>query len=82
MTTVKDDVRRFIQQDLRRDVGGVGDGDSLLEAGVIDSLAMLRLVTFLEASYGVQVADDDLMPEHFDSLDAIAAYVASHAARS
>ena len=53
-----------------------GDGDSLLEAGVIDSMVMVDLITYLERTYGITVDEDDMVPENFDSIDAIAAYVA------
>lgn len=51
------------------------DGDSLLEAGVIDSMAMVDLIAHLEQTYGITVEEDDMVPENFDSIDAIAAYV-------
>jgi len=51
------------------------DGESLLEAGVIDSMTMLDLITFLETKYGVAVDEDDMIPENFDTVDAIVSYV-------
>jgi len=50
-------------------------GDSLLEKGVIDSMAMIELTTFIGESFGIEVADEDLMPENFDSLMAISGYI-------
>lgn len=49
--------------------------DSLLEKGVIDSMAMLELTAFIGESFGIEVADEDLMPENFDSLSAISTYI-------
>ena len=53
------------------------DDDSLLEAGVIDSMTMIDLIAFLEGEFGIAVDDDDMTPENFDSVNAIAAYVQS-----
>ncbi len=53
----------------------LGEHDSLLEKGVIDSVAMMELIDFLEETYGIDIPDDDLMPDNFDTLAAIVAYV-------
>ena len=56
------------------------DEDSLLERGIIDSVAMVDLIAFLEKTYGITISDDDMTPENFDSVDAIARYVAARKA--
>lgn len=53
----------------------IPEGASLLTSGVIDSLAMVQLVTALESAYGIAILEDELVPEHFDSVRAIAAFV-------
>lgn len=50
--------------------------DSFLARGILDSTGVLELVTFVESSFGVQVADEELVPANFDSLEALAAFVA------
>ncbi|ALA59779.1 acyl carrier protein [Nitrospira moscoviensis] len=42
--------------------------DDLLESGIIDSLGILDLVSFLEQEFGIIVADDELIPDHFQSV--------------
>ena len=54
---------------------GISDSASLLESGVLDSLAMVDLVAALESRFGVVVPEAELVPEHFDSLAAIVALV-------
>jgi len=49
--------------------------DSLLEKGIIDSIAMLEIISFIEKEYRIKVDEDDMMPENFDSLNAIENYV-------
>ena len=53
----------------------VGDDGSLLEAGVLDSLAMMELIEQIEARHGIRVTEDEMTPEHFDSVRAIEAFV-------
>jgi acyl carrier protein len=48
---------------------------SLLEGGILDSLSLVRLVVFLEETFQVTVGEADLIPENFDTVDAICAYL-------
>ncbi|MFN8103697.1 MAG: acyl carrier protein [Acidimicrobiia bacterium] len=56
-------------------VADIGDDDHLLEQGLVDSLHLVELVSGLEERAGVEVEADDLVPENFESLTAIAAFV-------
>ena len=55
---------------------GFGSDDSFLEHGIIDSTGILELVSHLEETYGIEVADEELNPDNFDSINKIAAYLA------
>ncbi|MGQ9872611.1 acyl carrier protein [Leptodesmis sp.] len=51
------------------------DSDSFLENGVIDSMNVIELVLFLEQQFGIQVADHEIVPDHFDSIEKLADFV-------
>ena len=70
-------VRRFIGENfLFRDDGDAITHDaSLLDAGIIDSTGVLELVCFLETTFGIEVQDDEMLPENLDSIHAISNYV-------
>lgn len=51
------------------------DSSQLLEEGVLDSLGVLELVNFLQDEHGIPIEDEELVPENFASIDAIAAFV-------
>ena len=72
---VRSDIRGFLGKELGRDLGNVSDADSMLEAGILDSLGVLELVGFIERQYAVKVTEDEMMPENFDTIDAIVAFV-------
>ncbi len=55
--------------------GDVEDDASLLDEGVLDSTGALELVFFLEKHFGLDVNDDEVAPENFDSINALVAYV-------
>lgn len=70
-------VNDYITRELVEEVAllPLGDATSLLETGILHSLSMLRLAVFLRERFGVTVEDADLIPENFDSVDAICAYL-------
>lgn len=47
------------------------ENQSLLETGIIDSLSLLRLVSFIEERFQVRLSDEELTPENFENLHAI-----------
>ncbi len=51
------------------------DDESLLGSGVVDSTGVLELVEFVEADLDVSVADEETVPENFDTIANIAAFV-------
>jgi len=51
------------------------DAVRLLEAGIIDSLGVLELVGFLEKSFAIRIADEELTPENFGSIDSISLFI-------
>ena len=54
---------------------GVKNSDPLLDSGIIDSLGILDLVTYIEREFGVHVSDEELLPENFQTVDALALFV-------
>jgi acyl carrier protein len=75
---MNDQIRAFLKQSgASANAGHFDDRSSLLGLGIIDSVAMVDLIAFLERSFGISVSDDDMTPENFDSIDAIASFVAS-----
>ena len=53
------------------------DDASLLRQGIIDSTGVLDLLMFVEDTFGLTVADEDVTPDNFDSVDCLARYIES-----
>ena len=49
--------------------------DNILESGIVDSLGILDLVSFLEQEFVIVVADDELIPENFQSVARLTRFV-------
>ncbi len=54
---------------------GITEDTKLFEEGIVDSTGILEIVAFIEEQYAVGVADDELVPENFETVRAIACYV-------
>lgn len=51
--------------------------EDLLSNGIIDSLGILRLVSFIEDQFGIQVPDEGVVYENFHSVHVLANYLAT-----
>jgi acyl carrier protein len=74
---IQEKVRAFIEDNFlfRSDSETLAAEASLLDAGLIDSTGILELVAFLEQTFGITVADAEIVPANLDSIASIAAYV-------
>jgi len=71
------EIRNFIVENfLYGQDDGFGDEVSFLEKGIIDSTGVLELVTFVEDKFAITVEDEELIPDNFDSLVKLSAFVA------
>jgi acyl carrier protein len=77
MSTPEEIVRTHIAKDILFNNKGYpyADDASFLENGIIDSMNVMELIMFVEESFGLEVADEDIVPDNFDSVTRIGAYV-------
>jgi acyl carrier protein len=47
----------------------------LLEEKILDSLGMLELISFVEETFSIEVPDEDIIPDHFGTIEKLARYV-------
>jgi acyl carrier protein len=69
---VSDLIRRLFPLARKRELG---PQESLFASGILDSLGVLELVAALEEEFGITIGDDDLVPDNFQSVDRLAAFV-------
>jgi len=76
MVPPEEQIRSYIVENfLLGDEGELTASDSLLESGVLDSTGVLELVGFIEETFGVEVSNEDLVPENLDSINNVASFV-------
>ena len=69
-------IRQFIIDNfLFEDTDTLREDTSFLETGVLDSTGVLEMVSFIEESFGITVADEDLIPENLDSIGGVGRYI-------
>jgi acyl carrier protein len=80
---MKDDVKKTLKDYILREFLPGESPDNLLystqliTSGVLDSLATLKLVAFLEETYGITVQPHELESDNLDTIDRIADFVGS-----
>jgi len=57
------------------DPGAVTNSASLMELGIVDSTGLLEVFEWLRDEFSIEVADAEMVPDNFDSIASIAAYV-------
>ena len=77
MATPEEIIRTHIAKDILFNKKGYPypDDASFLENGIIDSMNVMELIMFVEENFGLEVADEDIVPDNFDSVAKIAAYI-------
>lgn len=77
LTNNKELIRQFLIEKLGRakKINHVADHDNLIANGMIDSMGILQLVSYIEARFAVKVRDEDIIPDNFESVDVISSYI-------
>jgi acyl carrier protein len=70
-------LEQFLLSEIAVDLGkkSLAPDDDLLEQGIIDSMGIMKLITFMEETFGIGIEDDDIIPENFQSLASMVAFV-------
>jgi acyl carrier protein len=76
---IRDAVRVFILEDalVGEDPANLTDDLPLRTSGIIDSMGVIRLTSFLEDRFGIRVDAHETGVENTDTVNAIVAFVAS-----
>ncbi len=70
-------VRKFIIENFLfgSSENGLEDSDSFLEKGIIDSTGILELIAYLEEKYGIEIKDEEIVPENLDCIKSIVNFI-------
>jgi len=77
---IKDKTRTFIREKTKQP--DLADGEDYFQKGFVNSLFAMQLVLFVEKEFQMQVGDEDLTIENFNSINAICSLVERKQARA
>jgi acyl carrier protein len=77
MLNIEEKIRNFMVVNfvLSEKLDELNFDESFLENGIIDSTGILELVFFVEDQFGIQIDTSEVLPENFDSINCLAAYI-------
>lgn len=71
MSEIATKVRSFLATDLGLDISNVTNDTPLFTSGMIDSFALIELLSYLEGEFKCKIDISDLGIDNLDTLDAI-----------
>ena len=74
---VQEELMQFILRELASDraESSLAPDQDLISLGLIDSHAVVQLAAFVSERFGVEIEDEDLVPENFESVDTLSQLV-------
>ncbi|HSO88365.1 MAG TPA: acyl carrier protein [Draconibacterium sp.] len=70
-----DKIRNFISEITFTDIDKLKEDTLLFEEGIFDSLGFLSLISYLNEEYDIEVENDELSEENFETIKAVAAFI-------
>jgi acyl carrier protein len=77
IVTIEERIRQFVAENMLFSGNGFAlpDSASFLENGIADSTSVLELIMFVEDDFDLVVDDAEIVPDNFDSVAGLAAYI-------
>lgn len=75
LETIKEETSAFIKENTFVDKSKLKDDTFIFRDGYFDSMGFVTLISFLEDKFGIQITEDDLVEENFESINAISSFV-------
>lgn len=74
---IEETLKTHIMDELLFDQSNIrlSNDDELLEKKIIDSMALVRLISFIEEEYEIEVADEELLLENFKTINHIKKFI-------
>jgi acyl carrier protein len=70
---LKEKIEQFILTEVNSDIGltHLGEDDALIDSGIIDSLGILKILSFLDEEFGLDLSSEVIRPEKFATIKSI-----------
>lgn len=73
----EEEIRNYIIKEFQQNVNlsKFRDEDDLLDGSILDSFAILQIMTHLEEIYGIEIGNDEIVAENIGSIRKLADFV-------
>ena len=68
---IKNILKKFISETSFASIEKIKDDTMIFREGIFDSMGLMSLITYLEDNFKIQIQDNDLIEENFESINAI-----------
>lgn len=77
MDSVREEIRHYVLSEFLpgEKPSNLHDDTPLRTSGIIDSLGMLRMVSFIEQRFGIEIEAYEASVENFDRVEDITAFI-------
>jgi acyl carrier protein len=73
---IQEQIRSYIVDNILYGDGRRFENDTPFhEGGILDSTGFLEIITVVEKTFDIKVADDEVVPENFDTLRKLSSFV-------
>lgn len=72
---IQEKLTSFIKENTFKETNNLSDSSMLFKDGYFDSMGFALLIDFLSESFNVEIEDEDLVEENFESIKAITQYI-------
>jgi len=75
--TILENLEKVLLTEITVDRGkqSLDPAEDLVDQGIIDSLGVMKLIVFMEETFGIKVNDEEVVPENFRSLNSMTKFV-------
>jgi len=77
MQNISEDLKKVLLTDIAVDSGkkSLGPDEDLLGQGILDSMGIMKLIVYIEETFGIKIEDEEIIPENFQTLNSLIAFV-------
>ena len=77
LESIKSDIRNYILEASLTNKDEIDDSTLIFDVGLLDSMGLLFLIEYLNETHKIEVTEEELNPENFESINSIVAFIQS-----
>ncbi|MFK7811726.1 MAG: acyl carrier protein [Maribacter sp.] len=78
---MKETILRYIQTEISNDPSeDIESDEDLFGGGIIDSIGMIKLISFLQEEFSIEVPAEDMTVENFMTVESMIEYISKKTA--